>query len=178
MVVDREQGSAGTTGAQQPDDGDLTSVESALLRRHGGIPEPTQTALHRLDERSQAATSRDWTASYPISEAASLLGLSVQDLQLLAEGGALLVIPGPGDDEARVPDWQITAERTLLPHLAGVLSVMPHPIPTVTVRAFMTRPTTDLREPEGAAISPAQWLALGRSPLPVLEMARTMGEQD
>lgn len=78
-----------------------------------------------------------------------------------------MAYPIAADGKVAYPEWQFTAAGSLLPHLATVLAAIPPGAALLTVRTFMTMPTTDLiNSPELPAVpvSPAQWLATGRDP--------------
>jgi hypothetical protein len=158
----------------------LSHAELEFLRAHSGVPVASAAALRRLDERSAAAATADRDATLTGTAAAACTGLTAEQLDRMVACGELLAHPAAEPGELRFPDWQFTADGTLLPHLAAVLAAMPAGSASVTVRTFMMTPTTDLidrRELPAAPVSPAQWLATGRDPQSVIALAATLGEQ-
>lgn len=158
----------------------LAAADIAFLHRHGSVPGADPATLARLDARSRARDEADQAASYTAAEATALTGLSAAALRRLVARGALLARRGEHGGPLTYPDWQFTEDGHLLPHLADVLHAMPQPAPPVTARAFITTPTTDLNQDPDApatAMSPAQWIADGQGPGPVVALAATMGEQ-
>ncbi len=109
------------------------------------------------------------------NEVVELLGVSRQALSKRVHAGSLLAVPGPHSTANVYPLWQFDEEhrdvRAGIREVVGVFrSTLDDAYLPETVSVWMTTPNSELE----ADMSPAQWLARGGSPVPVVALAEEL----
>lgn len=146
----------------------LTEAETAALSAAGSLvesrtPLPAQerpslcTALRQQEILAEALTTED---------VARLLSVSTSRVRQRYHDGSLFGIAGPRHGW-RFPRFQFT-DHGELPGWSTVCKVLAKDANPVAVEHFLTHPHADLAD---AQLTPAQWLAAGRTAEPVAALA-------
>ncbi|MBM9468785.1 helix-turn-helix domain-containing protein [Nakamurella leprariae] len=159
---------------------DLSAHETAFLQDSDGVEPAVEDALVALDTRSALAAAAEVARTLTRVEVATLLGVSASRVTRLVAAGRLSFYRVA--QRPMFPDWQFVAidgaaggGRTL-PGLAGVLAAMPPGSHPLAVRTFMLTADDELTL-AGRELSPREWLLSDGDAAPVVELARTLGEQ-
>jgi hypothetical protein len=90
---------------------------------------------------------------------------------LVATGGAIAWEEEPG--RYTFPTFQFT-NRGTIPSLQLILKTLPRELLPVEIASWFVIPNPDLEDDNGDAVAPATWLATGRDPESVVELARNL----
>lgn len=148
-----------------------TQGQHAFLTTYAGLSEAdlTEEALKAANgkiQSSRIAADQDVQAeSLSTQDVAHLLNIVPPNVRRLAGAGALYSVKLPPNGRHSFPLWQFAHERPL-PGLRDVVSALPENYHPLEVGEFMTEPLEGLR-----GMSPAQWLAEGGDPEPVVALA-------
>lgn len=148
---------------------------ASYLAEHGGPDldgDPGMPGdLHQRRTLTAARTLAETLASaLTLGQAAERLGVSRSRLSHRLSDGTVwaFVISG----RRWLPTWQFTIDGHTLPGLAAIVAAIPASLHPLAVEAFMTTPRTDF---DGR--SPADWLASGGDPAPVVDWLTGMGRE-
>jgi hypothetical protein len=148
---------------------ELTDIEAAILRDHGGIAEPigdnqvVHKAVLRLAASSLAAQARD---SLSVEQAAKMLIVDGSRIRHRVRDRALYGFKIGGG--LRLPSWQFH-QQDAIPGLRAVLSALPNDLHPLEVAGFMTTPDPDLSVAD-EPLSPRDWLIGGGDVRAVAEL--------
>ncbi|HEY5116467.1 MAG TPA: helix-turn-helix domain-containing protein [Nakamurella sp.] len=140
-----------------------------FLAAHSGVritDEAVTGAAHRLAARRIAETAQ----ALDTAAAADLLGVHRTRVQHLRDDGDLYAYRDGRRN--RYPLWQFTDQRRPLPGLRRILAAL-GPVHRSVVAGFMTTVQPDLDTRTGP-VNARDWLAAGRDPEPVVELARAV----
>ncbi|MGS0683909.1 hypothetical protein ACVBEQ_01930 [Nakamurella sp. GG22] len=148
-------------------DGTLDDAAREFMREHAGVPVTDLAgAAQRMAARNIAAAAQ----TLPTAAVADLLGLHRTRIQHLREDGDLYAYRDGRTN--RYPLWQFTSDGRPLPGLRQVLAELGDAHHSV-ITGLMTTEHAELDEGNGP-ISAREWLAGGRDPAPIVELARSV----
>ncbi len=108
--------------------------------------------------------------SIPLKDAAALLGVPPSRLRERIAARTFYALHRPGDRGWVIPAFQF-ASATELAGFAQVVPALRADIHPVELERFLMLPQPDLEDASGEAMCPYRWLAEGRDPAVVREMA-------
>lgn len=165
---------AGLSGVASPTAAPLSAGDIEFLRAHGGVhavavldQDPSQI-MAGLGRSIAEQLAGSLAASVSIPEAALLLGVDRSRVsQRISQGSLLAFAVGRSK---RLPRWQFTTGRRVLPGLGVVIAAVPRGVAGQTVAAFMAEP-----QPELADRTPSEHLVAGGDPSDVAELLAGLG---
>lgn len=117
-------------------------------------------------------TAVDVVTDLTLSDTGMMLGIEIAGVAELVNSGRLWTYDaGRGP---RVPTWQLVRDsleqpvRLLGEGLSGVVAAIPDDAVPSLVRRVMTTEDATLRQSDGVPSTPAEWIARGHSPWPVI----------
>lgn len=147
------------------------SKEELSALRAVGVHFETGFDIHVPCSQTGPSTRRIEERSITIMEAANHLGITEEMLLDKISAGELLVIMDSDGKGHRIPLFQIT-EGGELPGLSSVLRELRKGIKPIIVEGFFMTPQPDLEAEDGSAMTPVQWLAMGKDTRIVVELAK------
>jgi len=131
----------------------------------GGVTDPGA----ELAARETAVTSGALTAA----EAAERLSVSPTRVrQRLTSAPPTLIGRRIAGGEWRLPAFQFNQGNVVAEWGSEVIAALPAGLSLGYLQALFTRPNDVLRDENGRALSPIDWLAAGHDPAPLVELAR------
>jgi hypothetical protein len=154
---------------------ELTADELVALKRGGFSVEPTpRTDLDDAITRTAAKYTSLVATGLTVKAAAAMLGVNQSRIrqQLLAH-----TIYGIKHDHSwRLPLFQFENER-LIPGVGDVFARLNWSVHPIGVYNWFVAPDPNLQtDGDEMPLSPRDWLRSGRSPVPVAELAATLGQ--
>ncbi|SEB55528.1 hypothetical protein SAMN04489806_1093 [Paramicrobacterium humi] len=168
-LIDVLQGFNDAVGKEEdPRHTSLTEAEISALREAGSLVEAADALpiKERPSVRTALREQQLLTESYTTEEVADLLGVSASRVRQRSGERSLYTLHGT-HRALRFPRFQFT-DHGELPGWGEVSRVLPESVSPVAVEYFLTHTHPDLADGE---LSPAAWLAAGRTADPVVALA-------
>ena len=170
----------------EPRDGtvgfDMSAADTAYLAEYSGVRQASEADLALLEAHSLGRAAAEAGRTMTRGQVAELLGVDPSRVSHQVSAGRLFSYHGNGGRPA-FPDWQFIGPTDnagpgtgVVPHLRSVIAAIPGGSHPITIRAFMTTPSSELML-RGTAVSPLEWLRGGGAPKDVADLAGTLGEQ-
>jgi hypothetical protein len=150
--------------------GELTAQEIRVLEDAGVDLAPENLGENDPVAKTAAELATMVEAGLTIAQTAKLLG--VHESRIRQRLGARTLYGFRWDKRWRIPPWQFEGGECV-PHLAEVIQALPEHLHPTSIQFWFTHPTIDLESDDlERAVSPREWLLLGKTAEPVVHFAR------
>jgi len=152
-------------------EGQLSEHDQATLREAGLLRSAAPSAATRASARAAVRYAQLLRNCLTVKEAAARLHVS--DVRVRQRLGERSLYGFQATRGWCVPDFQFGVDGEL-PGLKVVLQALPADLHPLSVEGFFTRPKPELTGDDDEPMSVVDWLAGGRDPEPVVELARDL----